>query len=346
VNRLAKHKDGEPRIGVIGCGAITEAFYLPAIMKMPNVARNAVLIDRDLSRVRGIAEKNGIKDYMDNYRDILGEVQGVIIALPNHLHCEVSMEFLKQGIHVLCEKPLAENMKEAREMVDQAKAANVTLSVNNTRRLYPAYKEIRKLIQNGSIGRLGEINYINGFRFQWPTASGFYFNHNRGKAKGVLFDQGSHVIDAVCWWIGAKPKVISCETDSHGGCEGMAVVGLKSGECKIEIKLSWLSELKNTFKIAGEEGTIEGKIEEWNGFRFKRGNGESKKISMNGGERNYREFGEKLLNNFIDVITHQAQPIIPGKDVLDSIEVIEECYRIATKMSDPWYENLEVQHGR
>jgi predicted dehydrogenase len=235
---------------------------------------------------------------------------------------------------------------EAIEMVEQSKTSNVTISVNNTRRLFPSYGKINELIQSGSIGSLKSIEYINGFYFQWPTASGFYFNHKDRPPRGVLLDQGAHVLDLICWWMGNKPDVIFSQNDSFGGCEGMAIIALKKGGCSIEVKLSWLSQMQNSFKIIGEEGTIEGGIEDWDKFEHKLISGKSKKIIIKCKEKNYCDFADKLVTNFIDVVSKKAIPLIPGIEIIPSIKLIEECYEVTTKLSTPWYDDLEATIGK
>lgn len=335
-----------PTIAIIGCGAITETFYLPAILKNKHVSNKLILVDSNEARLKQLSDKYNIQNVKTSYQDILGKVDGVIIAVPHHLHYKMSMDFLKHGAHVLCEKPLAVSFKEATEMVEQSVASNVTLSVNNTRRLFPSYRKIKDLIQNGSIGNLISIEYSNGFLFQWPTASGFYFNYKEGPPKGVLLDQGAHVLDLICWWMGNKPDVINSQNDSFGGCEGMAVVALKGGSCTVDVRLSWLSQLQNTFKIVGEEGTIEGGIEDWNYIKVKLRNGKDKIINTKCKEISYVDFGDKLVTNFIDVVRDIGIPLIPAIEVIPSIKLIEECYEVRTKLSTPWYDDLEALNGK
>jgi predicted dehydrogenase len=72
-----------------------------------------------------------------DYRDLEGLVDGVIIATPPALHHAMAKWFLQRGIHVLCEKPLAESLDQARELVDMARSHHAQLAVNQTRRLFP-----------------------------------------------------------------------------------------------------------------------------------------------------------------------------------------------------------------
>jgi predicted dehydrogenase len=333
-------------VAIVGCGAIAESFYLPAILKNEYVSKNVVLVDSDEARLTLISRKFDLPNYRTNYHELLGKVNGAIIAVPHHLHHRMSMDFLKYGSHVLCEKPLAETSKQAKEMVDESKASHVTISVNNTRRLYPAYGKIRELIQSGAIGSLTSISFTNGYLFQWPTASGFYFNSAEGRPKGVLLDQGAHVLDLICWWTGRKPRVVRAENDSFGGSEGMAILTLNQGGCTIDVKLSWLSQLQNKYVIIGEQGSIEGPIEDIKSFNLKYRGGKSKRVKVKCQEKRYVDFADRLVANFVKVLRNEAEPLVPGADVIPSIELIEECYEASNRLSMPWYDDLEALNAR
>lgn len=332
-----------PRIAIIGCGAIAESYHLPAIAKHPSVLDRLVLVDTDEARAQEVASKFDVHNYVCDYHEVLGQVDGAIVAVPHRLHYPISMDFLMKGVHVLCEKPLAESSLEAKELVAQAKKSGVTISVNNTRRLFPAYSRVKELILNQTIGDLVSIKYVDGEIFQWPTASGFYFK--KSSPTGVLLDRGAHGLDTICWWLGGKPKVVSSENDSFGGVEGVALLRLEHDGCSVKIKLSWLSKLQNTYRIVGELGMIEGGIEEWARVTIAYESGRTERIKLSSKERVYNDFGNKIVANFIDVVSKGARPLVPASEVILSIELIEECYRTARRFRMPWYEALEVLDG-
>ena len=124
-----------PTIAVIGAGAIADIFHLPALSRRPEVRGRLIVVDRDGERARTTAARHGITRYATDYRGVLDEIQGAVIAVPHRLHVPLSRECLTHGVHVLCEKPLAETAAEAEELAHAADQAGVTLRVNNTRRL-------------------------------------------------------------------------------------------------------------------------------------------------------------------------------------------------------------------
>ncbi len=330
-----------PRIALIGCGAIAESFYLPTLKKIMPIHERLVLVDSNPDRARVMADRFGAASIVTDFREVLGSVDGAIVAVPHHLHVPISREFLARGVHTLCEKPLAESGAEVRELVALAKANRTTLSVNNTRRLVPTVTKVKELIDKGTIGELRSISYLEGGEFDWPTASGFYFNSKVSK-KGVLIDVGAHALDVICLWLGAKPSVVSSQNDSFGGCEAVASLLLKHKDCTCRVRLSRLSKLPNTFRIVGEHGTIDGPIYEWRDFLLTAADGTSRTV------RTYdpalSNFPEWPVINFLDILTRGSAPLIPAHAVLDSIELIEEGYRAASRFPMPWYDLKEHLH--
>src|ERR1700730_1344445 len=95
------------RLAILGCGAITRSEHIPAVSAHPGV-HLAALVDTDLPRANALIQNRGLScKAVADYREVLGQVDAVINALPNHLHVSTNMDCLRAGVHVLCEKPLA-----------------------------------------------------------------------------------------------------------------------------------------------------------------------------------------------------------------------------------------------
>ena len=328
-------KANPARIALVGCGAIAEIYHLPALAKFPSVMERLVLVDPNEARLKQMAEKFGVRETATDYRKLLGGVDGAILAVPHHLHRSITLAFLSHQVPVLCEKPLAESVADAKEMIEEARKQGVALAVNHVRRMFPSYIKIKELISTGAIGKLKSLDYVDGIVFRWPTSSGFYFQKDR--PMGVLFDRGVHSVDAVCWWLGGKPELKSFETDSFGGVEGNVIVKAGYDGCEVRLALSWLNKLQNVYKIIGETGTIEGVFNDWETVTITR-DGKKEIIKLEAKVKDYMEFGTDLIGNFIDVTRGEADPLVPASDVLDSLELIEDCYRHPSPLAMPWYE--------
>lgn len=324
-----------PRLTLIGCGAIAENYYLPSLSGQPRVLEALTLVDTDIDRARKLATGFGGRRWVPDYRDALNESDGVIIALPTHLHHPVAMECLSRGLPVLCEKPLAESADKAEEMIEQARKAGVALATNYQQRLWPQFLKAKELIDGGSLGEPLSIMYRVGELFAWPTVSGFYFN-SAGAGRGVLRDRGAHVLDHVCWWLGGAPRVASSRNDSFGGSEALAEVRFERGRCTGEVKLSWLSSFPCRFAIEFERGSIEGEVYYPQDIVVRAESGPPKRTKLKW--EGYGALAKRIVTNFIEILSTGGTPIVSGGDVLDSLRTVDECYRLATRFDMAWYE--------
>ncbi|MCA9102348.1 MAG: Gfo/Idh/MocA family oxidoreductase [Planctomycetales bacterium] len=323
-----------PRVAIIGCGAIAERYHLPALAKLPGCSAKAVLVDPHMQRAREMADAFGVPDAVGDYRDVIADVDCAVLAVPHHLHYPLAMDFLSSGVHVLSEKPLAGSVAEANEMVEEARSRRVVLCVNQTRRLFPTYAAIHKILASGELGHPVSIRYLDGKQFHWPTASGFYFRQQ--PPRGVLFDKGIHGLDAICWWLGGKPEVVSSQNDSYGGTESVAHVRLRHGQCDVEVRLSWLSQLDNTYRIECSNGVIEGGIENWDVFKVTTAGGHRETRRLGADERSYDDFGVRMLGDFFAAAANGSKPLVPAEETIDAIRLIDECYQQATRFDMPW----------
>jgi predicted dehydrogenase len=336
---------GAPRIALIGCGAIAESYYLPALAKYPRLMENLLLVDRNEARVQQLGQKLNVKERLTDYRSALDrQVDGVIVATPDHLHYPISAHFLSSGVHVLCDKPLAQTAPEAEELVRLALSNNAALAVNYTRRLFASSREVKRLLDDAAIGAPVSFRHSEGFDFNWPTVSGYCFDW-RTTRKGVLVTQGTHVVDLICWWLGGKPEPLEFLHDSFGGPEALAHVKFKYYGCTGEITLSFLNKLPDNYLIQGEYGSIVGSTYDPECLVLTGKSGKSSRVKLSPGEVDYFGFGNRIVANFLRVVEKQEAPLVSGQDVLDSIRFIDECYSNASRFAMPWYEGLETVDG-
>jgi predicted dehydrogenase len=333
-----------PRIALIGCGAIAEEYYMPALFRHPSILENLILVDQNKGRAQRLAKQLNAKTHLTDYQETPEEVDGVILCVPTHLHYPIAMDLLSRGVHLLCEKPLAESADKAREMIEHAQKTGATLAVNYLQRLIPSFAKVKELLTEKVFGEPLTIKYFVGEEFKWPTVSGFYFN-SATSSRGVLRDRGAHVFDHICWWLGGKPELISSENDSFGGSESVAHVRFEHKKCIGEVKLSWLASFPCRFSVTCEEGTIEGDVYDYRNIILKTKSGQVEYVSLNSSDKTKTDIAYKVVSNFINIVSKGERPLVSGSDVLDSIQFIDECYATATRFDMPWYEALGVQRG-
>lgn len=343
--RSPSRTEGLPSLALIGCGGIAESYYLPGLAARRPILQKLILVDSNQTRMLQMAKQFGVETSVDDYRRTLGKVDGAIVATPIHLHQPIVMDFLSLGIPVLCEKPLAESADKARQMVEEALRSGAALATNYLQRLIPSFAKVKELMISRELGEPLSIEYLVGEEFDAPTVSGFYFN-SPVSGRGVLRDRGAHVIDHICWWLGGKPKLVTCQTDSFGGSDAVAEVKFEYGRCEGRVKLSWLANFPSRFTVVFERGSVSGDVYDYTSVLLRTGDGPVRRIELRSKERSKKDVAAKIIDNFISVISGDEEPLVPGSGVLESIEFVDDCYLAATRFDMPWYQALGASNGR
>ena len=332
------------RIAVVGCGAIARSFHLPALAAIPGVADRLIVVDPDPGRVAAAQQEFRASRAATDHRQVLREADAAIVAVPQEFHAEVAMEFLRAGVPVLCEKPLATTLDEAKGLLAAADAAGVVLAVNNTRRFYPAVRAAREWIGSGRLGRIRRVAIHEGAAFNWPLASGSTFGRG-GTGKGVLQDVGAHALDMICWWLGERPRITRYLDDAMGGSEAVARVEFAGDGYSGVVHLSWLSRLPNAFRIEGEDASVEGGILAWDAIRLNESGGRSRRVRLRRDVRSFPQVKDHVIANFLGAVRGECRPIVSGRDVLPSIAMIEECYGRRERFLLPWFHAVPEVSG-
>jgi predicted dehydrogenase len=194
------------RVAIVGCGAVTEKFYLPALARSP-LLRIAALVDVSLARAERLAPAGQGILITGDYRDVVASAEAAVVALPNHLHAPVTMDLLRSGIHVLVEKPMALRVQDCDAMISAAEEAHVVLSVGHMRRFYGSCRFVADALAAGQLGRILGFDLRDGGVFSWPLASDYLLRRDAAGG-GVLMDLGVHDLDLLMWWLGDYESVV------------------------------------------------------------------------------------------------------------------------------------------
>jgi 1,5-anhydro-D-fructose reductase (1,5-anhydro-D-mannitol-forming) len=196
------------RWGIAGCSRISEVRLVPAIRQAEDAELVAVS-SHDLSRAREFAERNGIPRGYGCFTELAADegVDAIYIGGVNEVHAEQTIAAARAGKHVLCEKPMALTLDDARVMIDACNAAGVVLGINHHLRAAAPHRRMRAEIEAGSIGtplaaRVSFPVFLGTERRTWrldDTRSG-----------GVLFDIGSHVADLLRYLLATELRRVSC----------------------------------------------------------------------------------------------------------------------------------------
>jgi predicted dehydrogenase len=192
-------------VGVIGTGFIGPA-HVEALRRLPN-AEVVALADIDETTARVKAESLGVAQSYGDYRKLLArdDVRVVHICTPNHLHFEMSKKALEAGKHVVCEKPLAVEAREAAELVELAARKGLVNAVHFNVRYYPLMRQVKVMAQKREIGDIFSVHgsYLQDWLY-YPTDYNWRLEPKlSGKSRAVA-DIGSHWMDLIEYVSGLK----------------------------------------------------------------------------------------------------------------------------------------------
>lgn len=196
-------------VAVIGCGAIANRAHLPALSAMPDV-RIKYAVDIIPERASAAVQKYGCEQAVTDYRVAAGdgEVDAVYVLTPNHAHYEITMDCLRQGKHVFCEKPVTVSYPKSAEMAQAAAENNVTLNIGVCNRYHRTVERIRDLAAAGALGRIYHV-YCSFRNFRSIPGLGGAFTTKAASGGGVLIDWGVHFLDLILYITGARARAVS-----------------------------------------------------------------------------------------------------------------------------------------
>lgn len=186
---------GKIRIGVVG-GNFGRRHVL-GFQQVPDL-EVVGLCRRDREAGAGAARALGVPAVFTRLRDMLAEVDAVSLAVPNDLHFPMTLEALEAGKHVLCEKPMALNVEEARGMLEAARRSRLCHMLAFNWRFVPAFQYMKSLLDDGYLGDIRHllVSWLVGSRGR-PEVP-FFWRHSRSRAGvGTLGDVGVHLIDMI-----------------------------------------------------------------------------------------------------------------------------------------------------
>lgn len=331
---------GRLRIGVVGAGAVAGAHHLPAARACPEI-RVVALADPHLGRARALAERFGVPRVTADYRELFGEVDGAILALPNALHAPAAVAFLERRIPVLVEKPMALSVAEGTRMIAAAAAGGAVLQVGHMLRFARGARLVGRLLAEGWAGRLRGFSLEAGFVYDWPAASGFFFDRAQAGG-GVLVDLGSHMLDLLLWWLGDAVDLVEYRDDSLGGVEAECRLSLAlrtpGGPVPGTVTLSRLRRLGDTAVIRGERCAIEYELGAPDRARLRPGweDAPGQSFVSDPGPPPSGTLYAEQLRAFARAISTHGEPAVPGESALGTIALTERCYRERRPLELPW----------
>lgn len=319
------------RIALIGSGSMGSV-HAEAHARNPR-AELVGIFDSRLETAEALAERLGTRAYATLEQLMAAENPDIIdICLPTFLHKDYVLLAASYGKHVICEKPIAGSLADARAMIDACREAGVHLYVGHVVRFFPEYAQVRALIQGGEIGEVGTV------RTERVSAcprghEGWYRDFD--KSGGVLLDLMLHDFDWLRWTFGEARRVTAvraCRDSEDGPLEyALATLRMEDGTIAL-IEGSWAhTEFSSSFEIAGTQGMLAENMADNTPltFRPRRDPGHAERgvivpeLIANKGPL------QKELEHFIRCLNTGGDPLITAFDGLKAVEIAEAAIESA-----------------
>lgn len=247
--------------GVLGNATIAKVCVIPAIQKSSN-GTVKVLASSHSHQAAEIVEKHRIPQLYDHYQAVVEDpdIEAVYIPLPNHLHYPWTLKALAAGKHVLCEKPLACNARQAQEMAAAALAADRLLMEGFMYRFHPRSIHVRQKIREGAIGTPRSVRVSFCFNMSGEDRRNPHNARlNPEMGGGALLDVGCYGVSVARWLLDAEPDRVQCHSVYHSTGVDLHTTGILSFADKYTatIEASFIAGLLQTYSVVGEKGAIE-----------------------------------------------------------------------------------------
>jgi predicted dehydrogenase len=255
---------------IVGCGAVTSRFHLPALawLERQGFLRVRYCLDPDVKAAAFVSSQfRGARPFRvsaPSSFDGAGAAVALVATPPDH-HSAWAQHYLEAGASVLVEKPAVVTTEQFSLLQLAAREARRAVLVGHVRRLFPSVEAARAAVMNGRVGSIRRIEAYEGVRWSWTTRSDFPV---RSSAGGVLYDLGSHVLDMalyICGLDDLSPGAVTVEVlrlerwpaqePSHELFADL-VLRTPSVEVPVVIRLSRREPLANVVRVRGDHGEL------------------------------------------------------------------------------------------
>ncbi len=331
------------RVGLIGSQFIS-SIHAASLKTVPAAELLAAASPTE-EHVKRFAAEHGIPHTFTDYRRMLemDDLDMVVLGLPNHLHCQATLDAAAAGKHVVCEKPLAMNLAEADRMIDACRRAGVKLMYAEELCFAPKYVRLKQLVDEGAIGRLHLIKQSE--KHDGPHAAWFWDVNRSGG--GVTMDMGCHAFEFFRWMAG-KPKVESVYADmstrvhqdkTTGDDNALLIVNFEGGVTGLAEE-SWTKKggMDDRAEVYGSGGVAYADLLRGNSILTYSDTGYGYAVEKAGATKGWSfTIYEELWNygfprefaHFIECVRDDKQPLETGEDGRAVLEMIFAAYRSA-----------------
>ncbi|MBQ8624097.1 MAG: Gfo/Idh/MocA family oxidoreductase [Oscillospiraceae bacterium] len=334
------------RIGVIGVGNIGSAHVSCLLSGRINGAKLTAVCDVKEARLAYFEKSNPELAKFSDYKELAksGMVDAVIVSVPHRMHAEIASYCLKQGLHVLVEKPEDVSVSKAKEINATADECGKVFAIMFNQRTNPLFIKARTILKSGQLGALKRTSWIvtNWYRTQHYYNSGDWRATWSGEGGGVLLNQAPHNLDL--WqWICGKPCEITafCDEAKYHNIEVEDDVTIfarfEGGATGTFITSTGELPGTNRLEICGDLGKIvieNGKLKWWKLSESERVTCFESNSSFVEGNVTYEEITSDdggsahagIIQNFVNCILNGEELISDGREGINELMISNAAY--------------------
>lgn len=317
-------------VGLVSAAHVHADAYCDILRSTPDV-RFLGLADRDQEQGREFAERHEIP-YLGDVAALLALRPDAVVITSENAHHRRDVEVAASaGVHVLCEKPLATSVEDARAIVEACERASVLLMTAFPVRFSPALRTTAASLASGEIGRVRAVTAVNQGRI--PTGDRAWFGDRELAGGGAITDHTVHVLDALRWLLHAEPVEVWATANrilhaDRADVETGAIVAVTFDDGTIAtIDCSW--SRPDTYptwgglgmELVGDRGVLD--VDAFRQRFSVFGKGEP------GASWTYwgSDADRGMISGFLDAVRDGHEPPVTGIDGLRAVEVVQAAYR-------------------
>ncbi|MGI6040827.1 MAG: Gfo/Idh/MocA family protein [Candidatus Alectryocaccobium sp.] len=324
-------------VGVIGCGKIAQTRHLPEYADNPDV-NIVALYDFNVDRAKELAEEYHAKVY-ESYQELLDDpgIDAVSVCVRNSDHCAISIDAMKAGKHVLCEKPMAVSLEECIKMVEASEKYNRFLMIGQNQRLSKAHVKAKELIQSGMLGKVltFKTNFGHGGPETWTVdQKDVWFFDKSLSAFGALADLGVHKTDLITYLLDSPVKKVTAvlKTLDKKDADGNPIAVDDNSICIYEMEngvvgtmtASWTyyGAEDNSTVIYGTNGMMRIYDDPEYSIVVTLKDGSKVLYDIDRIQTNDNQTKSGIIDAWVESLVENKEPEISGKSVLSSMKAI------------------------
>lgn len=312
-------------LGTMGCDLLGQASANPK-------AEVVALCDNEPAALeKAVVVCGGQPSRYDDHRAMFAReaLDGVVIAVPQHLHASVAIDALDAGVNTFCEKPMGLNVAECRAMLAAERRSGKSLMIGQVLRYIGVYRYVLERVQSGEFGKPFAVRIIrtSGRWGSW----GRPWRYKRETSGGLLLEVNAHEIDFMRCLLGDAVSVWANGNHFHNPENDyedliFAQVSFANGGIASLTSVAWDHLGRYTGEVFCEKGTIyyDSVTKE---MQVQHDGGEREVIAYDAVHPEWENGVYRELREFVETCLGEHAPTISGEEGLRNVEIAEACYR-------------------